>query len=158
MKAVLQRVSQASVAVDGEVLSNIGQGFLVLLGVAEGDTEADADFVATKMAKLRVFADDEGKMNLSVGDVGGELLVISQFTLLADTRKGNRPSFISAAKPNEGERLYEYTLQKLRSLGLSVGAGRFGAMMDVSLVNAGPVTIILDSNDSKISRRGNKVE
>ncbi len=153
MRAVVQRVSSASVSIDGEVVGSIGSGLLVLLGVAEGDTEADADYLADKIVKLRVFRDAEDKMNLALGDVGGALLVVSQFTLHADTRKGNRPSFIKAARPELGERLYEYTLDRLRKTGLPVQCGRFGAMMDVALVNSGPVTILLDSEERNIARR-----
>ncbi|MBE7560876.1 D-tyrosyl-tRNA(Tyr) deacylase [bacterium] len=153
MRAVVQRVSSASVTIGGQVVGEIGTGFLVLLGVAEGDTEADADYLADKIAKLRVFRDDDDKMNLCLRDVNGGVLVVSQFTLHADTRKGNRPSFIRAAGPELGEKLYEYTVERLRAAGLPVACGRFGAMMDVALVNSGPVTIILDSEDRKRSRR-----
>lgn len=153
MRAVIQRVSSASVAIEGAVVGRIGAGLLVLLGVAEGDTEADADYLADKLVKLRIFNDDAGKMNLCLREAGGGVLVISQFTLHADTRKGNRPSFIRAAAPALGERLYEYTLDRLRAAGVDVACGRFGAMMEVSLVNSGPVTILLDSADRHLPRR-----
>ena len=146
MRAVLQRVSQAEVRVgDGVVIGKIGRGFVVLLGVAKDDTEKDAAYIADKTIAMRVFADAEGKMNLALRQVGGELLVISQFTLLADTESGRRPSFIRAAPPEEAKRLYEHFLSLVRIDGVKVETGEFGAMMAVSLVNDGPVTIILDS-------------
>jgi len=149
MRAVLQRVSQAEVraggAVIGKVIGKIGRGFVVLLGVAKNDTEADAAYIADKTIGMRVFADAEGKMNLALRQVGGELLVISQFTLLADTESGRRPSFIQAAPPEEAKRLYEHFLSLVRNGGVKLETGEFGAMMAVSLVNDGPVTIILDS-------------
>ena len=145
MRAVLQRVSQAQVKVGGRTIGSIGRGFVVLLGVAKDDTEADAAYVADKTLGMRVFADPEGKMNLAVRQVGGELLVISQFTLLADTESGRRPSFIRAAPPDEAERLYEHFLSLVRNGGVKVETGEFGAMMAVSLINDGPVTIVLDS-------------
>jgi len=145
MRAVLQRVKRASVTVDGELLGAIGKGLLVLLGVADGDSEKDADLLAAKTAALRIFPDDEGKMNRSVTDAGGEVLVVSQFTLLGDARKGRRPSFAAAADPETGNRLYEYYCAHLAEAGLNVATGRFAAMMDVDLVNWGPVTILLDS-------------
>lgn len=145
MRAVLQRVSRASVAVDGQIVGRIDRGWLVLLGVAEGDTEADADRIAEKVAGLRAFEDEQGKMNLSVGDVGGGVLVVSQFTLLGDCRKGRRPSFDAAAPPEEAERLYRYACDRLSTLGLPVETGTFRAMMKVELVNDGPVTLLLDS-------------
>ena len=145
MRAVVQRVSRASVSVDGSVLSRIGRGLLVLLGVAEGDSEEDARYLAAKSAELRIFLDDEGKMNRSVEETGGEVLVISQFTLLGDVRKGRRPSYAKAAPPEEANRLYELFAEELRARGLSTATGSFGAMMDVELVNEGPVTILLDS-------------
>lgn len=145
MRAVVQRVSRASVTVDDEPVSEIAMGLLVLLGVADDDADKDAQWMAAKLAGLRIFADDEGKMNRSVTDVGGEVLVVSQFTLLGDARKGTRPSFAHAAPPAEGERLYELTMKLLGDSGLSTKGGRFGAMMDVELVNDGPVTILLDS-------------
>jgi len=145
MRAVVQRVKRASVTVDGEVLSSIGEGLLVLLGVAEGDAEADADFLADKVANLRIFRDDEGKMNRSVLDVGGAVIAVSQFTLMGDARKGRRPSFVHACEPERANALYEYFCAKVRDLGLTCGTGKFQAMMDVELVNDGPVTILLDS-------------
>ena len=145
MRAVVQRVKRASVSVDGETVSSIGHGLLVLLGVATDDDEKDADSLAEKTANLRIFRDDEGKMNRSVLDVGGEILAVSQFTLMGDVRKGRRPSWIDACEPERANRLYEYFCDKLRSHGLTCGTGRFQAMMDVELVNDGPVTILLDS-------------
>jgi len=145
MRAVVQRVSQAEVSVDGRVLGRIGLGFVVLLGVARDDSEQDAAFLADRILGLRVFADAQGKMNLALQAVGGELLVISQFTLLADTSAGRRPSFIAAAPPEQARRLYEHFLSLCRSAGVKVEQGEFGAMMEVSLTNHGPVTIVLDS-------------
>jgi D-aminoacyl-tRNA deacylase len=145
MKIVLQRVKNASVSVGGERISNIGPGLLLLVGIAKGDGEAEADWLAEKVAGLRIFADDEGKMNLGVLEVGGEILAVSQFTLLADTRKGKRPSFVSAAPPAEAKRHFDYFCEKLRAAGIrSVKTGCFGAMMDVELTNDGPVTIVLE--------------
>ena len=145
MKAVIQRVDNASVSVDGSEMSRIGAGLLVLLGVERGDDERDADFLLDKIIHLRIFEDSEGKMNRSLADIAGELLVVSQFTLLADCRKGRRPSFADAADPAEAERLYGYVLARAREKLPRVGEGRFRAMMKVSLVNDGPVTILLDS-------------
>jgi D-aminoacyl-tRNA deacylase len=145
LKIVLQRVKNASVTVSGEEISGIGPGLLLLVGIARGDGEAEANWLAEKVAGLRIFADDEGKMNLDVREAGGEILAVSQFTLLADTRKGKRPSFVEAAPPEEAEMLFDYFCEKLREAGVaSVETGSFGAMMDVSLVNDGPVTIILE--------------
>lgn len=146
MKALLQRVAEASVTVAGEKVSSIGPGLLVLLGVAVGDDESKADAIARKIAQLRIFEDDAGKMNLSVADVGGEVLVVSQFTLLADCRKGNRPSFIGAARPEEADALYGSVVSKLRErLGADkVKTGVFRTHMEVRLLNDGPVTIALD--------------
>ena len=145
MRIVLQRVTHASVAVGGEIISQIGPGLLLLVGVAKGDTEAEADWLAEKVAGLRILADDDGKMNRSVRDVGGSVLAVSQFTLLADVRKGKRPSFVGAAPPEEASPLFDYFCEKLRSAGIArVETGSFGAMMDVSLVNDGPVTIVLE--------------
>jgi len=144
MKAVIQRVSRASVTVAGEVVGRIDHGLLVLVGVAHGDTDETARALAGKIARLRIFGDDAGKMNLSVKDVGGGVLAVSQFTLLADTRKGNRPSFIGAAPPEEAQRLYEVFSGALAAEGLPVEKGVFGAMMDVDLVNDGPVTIVME--------------
>ena len=145
MRIVLQRVSEASVTVEGEVVSEIGSGLLLLVGVAAGDGEAQADWLAEKVAGLRIFSDEEGKMNLSVRDVGGEVLAVSQFTLLADTRKGKRPSFVRAAPPEEAEPLFDHFCERLRASGVgTVETGSFGAMMEVALVNDGPVTIVLE--------------
>jgi D-tyrosyl-tRNA(Tyr) deacylase len=145
MRAVIQRVSGAAVRVDGAVVGEIGVGLLVLLGVADGDGEAEAERLAAKVARLRIFADEAGRFDRSVLDAGGAVLVVSQFTLLADTAKGNRPSFTAAAPPAEAERLYERFSGALRGLGLEVGQGVFGARMEVELVNDGPVTIVLDT-------------
>lgn len=145
MKAVIQRVDRASVSVDGNEVSRIGGGLLVLLGVEKGDSEKDADFLLDKITHLRIFEDGEGKMNLSLLDISGELLVVSQFTLLADCRKGRRPSFTDAAEPEAATRLYEYMLVKAKEKVSKVGQGQFQAMMKVGLVNNGPVTILLDS-------------
>ncbi len=145
MRAVVQRVSQARVTVAGKAVAEIGPGLLVLLGVAQGDGEAGARYLADKIACLRIFEDDAGKMNRSVAEAGGSVLVVSQFTLLADCRKGRRPSFVQAAGPEVAVPLYEKFIQYLKLGGLSVETGVFGAMMDVSLVNQGPVTILLDS-------------
>jgi D-tyrosyl-tRNA(Tyr) deacylase len=142
---VVQRVSEASVTADGAVRGCCGRGFLVLLGVGNGDTEAHASRLAAKIAALRVFPDDEGRFDRSIVDIGGEALVVSQFTLLADTSKGNRPSFTEAAPPEVAELLYGHFCDALRELGVRVETGVFGARMQVSLVNDGPVTIILDA-------------
>lgn len=145
MKALVQRVSEAGVTVAGETVGAIGPGLLVLLGVEAGDQGAQADLLARKIAALRIFEDDAGRMNRAVRDVGGAVLAISQFTLAADLRKGNRPSFIRAAQPADAEPLYEQFCRRLREAGLEVATGRFGAHMAVRLVNDGPVTIWLDS-------------
>ncbi len=145
MRAVVQRVSRASVKVNGEITGEIGPGLLVLLGVARDDAEADADYLAEKIAGLRIFEDDAGKMNLSVMDVGGAVLAVSQFTLFGDVRRGKRPSFDAAARPERARELYEYFVGQIRSLGLRCETGRFQEMMQVELVNTGPVTILLDS-------------
>ncbi len=145
MRVVLQRVKSASVTVEGETISAIEAGLLLLVGVAQGDGEAEADWLAAKVAGLRVMGDDEGKMNRGVTDVGGAVLAVSQFTLLADTRKGKRPSFVGAAPPEEAERLFDFFCERLRAAGVDrVETGRFGAMMEVALVNDGPVTIVLE--------------
>ncbi len=145
MRVVLQRVKSASVTVGGERISEVGPGLLLLVGVALGDGEAEADWLAEKVAGLRIMGDEEGKMNLSVRDVGGEILAVSQFTLLADTRKGKRPSFVCAAPPEEAGPLFDYFCERLRAAGAGpVKTGSFGAMMDVALVNDGPVTIVLE--------------
>ena len=145
MRAAIQRVSRASVTVDGKIVGQIGKGLLVLLGVATGDDEAAADYLAEKTVGLRVFEDADGKMNLACADVGGAVLVVSQFTLYGDVRKGKRPSFDRAARPEEARRLYEYFVSRIRAAGLKCETGTFQAMMDVELVNDGPVTILLDS-------------
>ncbi len=145
MRAVIQRVSSASVTVEGQVVGAIDAGLLVLLGVGQGDTEADADYLAEKIANLRIFEDAAGKMNLSLLEAGGAALVVSQFTLYGDVRRGRRPSFSSAAPPAEADRLYQYCCARLHTLGLPVERGIFQAMMSVALVNEGPVTILLDS-------------
>lgn len=147
MRAVVQRVTQASVTVDGELLGRIGKGFLILLGVADGDTRETADRLADKICRLRIFEDENGKTNLSLSDVGGELLVISQFTLYADCRKGNRPSFIKAGAPQMANDLYEYFMGRCRRHVDVVERGRFGADMKVELLNDGPFTLMLDSEE-----------
>jgi D-tyrosyl-tRNA(Tyr) deacylase len=144
VRVVLQRASRAAVRVDGQTVGAIGRGFVVLAGFAPGDTDATVQWMAEKVAGLRVFGDAEGKMNLALADVGGELLVVSQFTLYGDTQKGRRPSFIDAALPNVAEPLYEKFVAALRGLGVKVETGRFGAMMDVELVNDGPVTLVIE--------------
>jgi len=145
MRAVVQRVSRCRVTVNNDTVGQIGAGLLVLLGVGSEDTEAAADYLAEKVVGLRIFEDPEGKMNLSVQDSGGSVLVISQFTLYGDVRRGKRPSFDAAARPQEAERLYEYFVGKMRAAGLCCETGQFRAMMEVELVNSGPVTILLDS-------------
>ena len=145
MRAVVQRVTEAAVTVEGAVVGRIGRGLLVLLGVGQGDTESDGDLLADKVLHLRIFADEAGHMNRSVLETGGEVLVVSQFTLYGDARKGRRPSFIDAAAPEEANRLYGLFVDRLRASGLRVEQGVFRAMMDVSLVNHGPVTLLLDS-------------
>jgi D-tyrosyl-tRNA(Tyr) deacylase len=145
MRAVIQRVSEASVRVEGGVVGRIGAGLLVLLGVGQGDGEDDADYLAEKTLNLRIFPDAAGQMNRSVTDVGGGILVVSQFTLYGDVRRGRRPGYSSAAAPEEANRLYERFVARLRPSGLPVATGVFRAMMDVALVNQGPVTLLLDS-------------
>lgn len=145
MRAVVQRVSKASVTVEGEVTGRIDRGFLVLLGVAGDDTDDDAVYLARKVAGLRVFEDDAGRMNLALSDVDGKVLAVSQFTLLGDCRKGRRPSFVHAAEPDAAVRLYERFVDELRTEGIAVETGRFQEHMDVELVNDGPVTLLLDS-------------
>ncbi len=145
MKALVQRVAEASVEADGTVVGSIGRGMLVLLGIEKGDTAADLDHVAAKVANLRIFHDSEGKMNLSVRDIDGEALVVSQFTLAADTRRGNRPSFDKAEEPRKAQGMYEDFVGKLRGFGVKVATGRFAAYMSVRLVNDGPVTIMVES-------------
>ena len=146
MIAVLQRASEGKVTVEDRITGEIDSGLVILLGVAQGDTESDADFLADRIAGFRVFNDDQDKMNRSIRDVNGSALVISQFTLAGDWRKGRRPSFTSAAPPEEGERLYEYFCDQLRKLEVPVKTGEFGAMMKVSLINDGPVTFVMDSH------------
>jgi D-tyrosyl-tRNA(Tyr) deacylase len=150
MKAVVQRVKRAKVTVKGEVTGEIEAGVLILLGVSNTDTRADADFLIDKIVNLRIFGDDEGKMNLSLLDISGSMLVVSQFTLYADTRKGRRPSYINAASPEMANELYEYFVAEARKVVARVETGRFQAMMDVELVNDGPVTIILESPGSQL--------
>jgi len=153
MRILIQRVAKANVSINGEVVAEIASGLLVFYAAARGDTAADLEYLVRKVIKLRIFSDDTGKMNLSLQDVGGELLVISQFTLYADTRKGNRPSFTVAADPDEGRRWYERFIDALLQQGLHVETGEFGAHMQVALVNDGPVTIWIDSTDRNRSRR-----
>ena len=153
MVAIVQRVESAELSVEGEVRAAIGAGFVVLLGVAEGDTGGDADLLAAKVADLRILDDGEGRMNVSLRDAGAEALVVSQFTLLADCRKGRRPSFTGAAAPDVGRELYEAFVSSLRAQGIEVATGVFGARMLVGLRNDGPVTIILDSRDLAGPRR-----
>jgi D-tyrosyl-tRNA(Tyr) deacylase len=145
MRAVVQRVSRASVKVAGVVVGEIGLGLLVLLGVAQDDTESDADYLADKIAGLRIFEDAGGKMNLAAADVGGAVLAVSQFTLFGDVRRGKRPSFDAAARPEQAVRLYAYFVEKIRAAGLRCETGKFQEMMQVELVNEGPVTVLLDS-------------
>jgi D-tyrosyl-tRNA(Tyr) deacylase len=147
MKTVIQRVSSARVETAGAVTGEIGRGLLVLVCAVKGDSERDIEYLVKKIRALRIFADDQGRMNLSVTDVKGELLVVSQFTLAASTRKGNRPSFEQAEEPGPAQRMYEQFVQRLRDGGLPVRTGEFGAMMQVSLVNDGPVTIVMDSRE-----------
>ncbi len=147
MKALLQRVVKASVSVNGEVVGQIGQGLVVLLGVANGDTEKDADYLVQKIVNLRIFTDAADKFNLSALDIKGEILLISQFTLLADARHGRRPSFTDAAPPEKAEALFNYAVAQSRASGLKVATGRFQQHMEVVIHNTGPVTIMLDSRD-----------
>ena len=150
MRIVLQRVSRARVTIDGEESGAIGRGLLVLLGIRQGDTLDSVQRLADKLIGLRIFADDEGKMNRSLQDVGGAVLIVSQFTLYGDTRKGRRPSFITAAAPEVAIPLYEAFIDALRALGVPVATGRFGAMMQVELVNDGPVTLILEAGEPEL--------
>ena len=145
MKLVIQRVKKAQVEVENKIVGSIGKGFLVLVGITHTDTEKEADYLANKLCKMRIFEDENGKMNLSLKDVGGELLIVSQFTLYADCAKGNRPSFIEAARPEQATPLYEYFCKKCEEQGINVQKGVFGAHMEVSLLNDGPVTIVLES-------------
>ena len=146
MRAVIQRVLESSVRVDGEVIGQIGKGFLVLIGVEDGDGENDFKYIATKVPNLRIFEDENEKMNLSILDVGGEILAVSQFTLLGDARSSRRPSFIQAARPEAANPMYERLVKHWRDMGIHVETGRFGADMKVSLINDGPVTILMDSH------------
>ncbi len=145
LRAVVQRVSRAQVTVDGEITGRIGRGYLVLLGVADDDGQDDAIYLAAKIAGLRIFEDGAGKMNRSLADVGGGMLVVSQFTLLGDCRKGRRPSFVAAARPELANRLYESFVAEVRGLGIETATGRFQEQMQVELINDGPVTILVDS-------------
>lgn len=147
MRAILQRVSSARVEVDGRVTGSIGEGLLVLLGVSRDDTEAEADYLLDRIVGLRIFLDGAGKMNVSLQDTGGSLLVVSQFTLYGDTRKGRRPGFDRAAPPEQAKRLYEYFVQRARALGVKTETGVFQAMMSVHLVNEGPVTFLVESKN-----------
>ena len=157
MKAVVQRVSRAQVTVAGEVVGRIDRGLLVLLGVAEDDTQDDAVFLAQKIAGLRIFDDAAGKMNLALADIGGRALVVSQFTLLGDCRKGRRPSFVQAARPEKARELYQCFVAELRGCGIDVETGRFQEHMDVELVNDGPVTLLVESRGMKDERRETRV-
>ena len=148
MRAVIQRVSSASVTVADKKISEIGFGLLILLGITQEDEERDIDYLVKKTAELRIFKDDGQKMNLSIQDVGGEILVVSQFTLCADTRRGRRPSFIRAAEPKMAENMYDKYCQKIQLLNIPISKGQFGASMDVGLINDGPLTIILDSREN----------
>ncbi len=147
MKALLQRATEASVSIGGKVVGRIGQGLVIFVGVASGDTEKDAQYLAQKAASLRIFADEAGRFNLSALDIKGELLVVSQFTLLADTKKGRRPSFTEAAPPAQAEELFERFVEQARATGLKVETGRFQQYMQVEIHNDGPVTILLDSRE-----------
>ncbi|HZW67156.1 MAG TPA: D-aminoacyl-tRNA deacylase [Pseudogracilibacillus sp.] len=150
MKAVVQRVSQANVKVDGSTIGEIDQGLLILLGITDGDSEADIEAIVNKLIHLRIFEDEAGKMNLSLVDIAGEILSVSQFTLYGDVRKGRRPSFSKAAAPKEAEELYDAFNEYLRAQEIVVETGSFGAMMDVSLTNDGPVTFVIESLDGKL--------
>jgi D-tyrosyl-tRNA(Tyr) deacylase len=145
MRAVIQRVKESSVSVNNEIIGKIGSGLMVLLGVSETDRVEDANYLAAKIINLRIFEDENHKMNRSLLDIGGEMLVVSQFTLLADCRKGRRPSFVHAAGPNKANELYERFVDQVRQKGVNVATGRFRAMMDVSSINDGPVTLIVES-------------
>jgi D-tyrosyl-tRNA(Tyr) deacylase len=145
MRAVVQRVSEGEVEVDGDIVGKVGNGFVVLVGVGKDDTEKDVEYLIEKVLGLRIFEDDFGKMNLSITDVGGEILAVSQFTLYGDCRKGRRPSYDGAAPPDVAERLYGLFVEEMRKRGVKVETGRFRAIMDLHLINSGPVTILLDS-------------
>ncbi len=151
MRAVVQRVKESHVTVADEIVARIGHGLLVLLGVAKGDTNKDAAYLANKISHLRIFEDDQGKMNRSLLETGGSMLVVSQFTLLGDCRKGRRPSFIQAARPEDADHLYESFTELVRDMGIDVKTGRFRTMMAVSLINDGPVTIIIESPSPGVS-------
>jgi D-aminoacyl-tRNA deacylase len=153
VRAVIQRVSQASVSVDTQVVGAIRRGFLVLVGVTHGDTRTEADWLARKIAGLRLFEDEAGKMNLALADIGGAVLVVSQFTLYGDARKGRRPDFLQAARPEQAEPLITYFVDQLRSQGATVATGQFRANMQVSLVNDGPVTLLLDTDGALLMAR-----
>ncbi len=153
MRALIQRVTDASVSIDGQTVGSIGPGLLVLLGVGDGDTEDDAQYLVNKVANLRIFADQENRFNRSAQDTGAELLIVSQFTLYADTRKGRRPDFNQAASPGEAQRLYQHAVELFRKTGLRVETGQFQAYMQVNLQNDGPVTLMLDSADRNRPRR-----
>jgi len=144
VRALLQRVSQASVTVDGRVVGQIGRGFCILLGVTHSDTNKEADWLANKIAGIRLFEDEAGKLNLGLSDIGGELLIVSQFTLYGDARKGRRPSFIAAARPEQSEPLYDYFVNQMRDAGFRVQTGIFGANMQVEIQNDGPITLMLE--------------
>jgi len=148
VKVVIQRVLNASVTVDSKIISNINKGLLVLTGVSKDDVFKDADYLIEKILNLRIFEDNKGKMNLSLLDIKGEILIVSQFTLLGDTRKGRRPSFDKAAKPDKAIEIYNYFIEQIKLKGINTSSGIFGAMMDISLVNNGPVTFIIDSKQS----------
>ena len=147
MIAVIQRCSRGKVTVSEKVVGEIDNGLVILLGVQKSDTEKDADFLVNKISGLRIFSDENDKMNLSIKDVNGSALVISQFTLCGNTKKGRRPSFVNAALPDDGNRLYEYFMSEMQKVGVPIESGEFGAMMDVELVNDGPVTFVLNSKD-----------
>ena len=153
MRALIQRVSQASVSVDGQTLGSVGPGFVIFVGIARGDDRADIDYIVSKAVNLRVFPDSTGRFDLSALDVGAQLLVISQFTLYADTRRGRRPSFTAAAPPDRAVVMFDLTLDAFRATGLTVATGEFQAHMDVAIHNDGPVTIMLDSQDRNRPRR-----
>ena len=152
MRALVQRVRSASVTVDLQEIGRIDQGLLVFLGITHDDTQEDLDYLVGKVSKLRIFSDSDGKMNRSVADIGGSILVVSQFTLYGDTRRGNRPGFDQAAKPDQANRMYEQFCDQIRQLGIPVATGQFAADMQVSLINDGPVTLMLDSQDRTKSR------
>ncbi|WP_122645784.1 D-aminoacyl-tRNA deacylase [Enterococcus mediterraneensis] len=147
MRAVIQRVRQASVSIENQIVGEIQAGFLVLLGIHENDNEADVDYLIRKISKMRIFEDDQGKMNLDIHTIKGSILSISQFTLFADTKKGNRPSFVQAARPEKAIPLYERFNQGIEAAGIPIATGKFGADMQISLINDGPVTIIIDSKE-----------